>query len=51
MITLDMRLRFKVNGSFGSLANFNISDMLDMKPIEYCDFKCEYTKFTAGFKF
>ena len=32
MMTLDMRLCFKVNGSFGSLENFKNSDMSDMKP-------------------
>ena len=32
MMTLDMGLCFKVNGSFGSLANVKNSDMLDMKP-------------------
>ena len=32
MMTLDMRLCFKVNGSFGSLTNFKNSDISDMKP-------------------
>ena len=32
MMALDMRLGFKVNGSFGSLANFENSDISDMKP-------------------
>jgi len=32
MMTDDMRLCFKVNGSFGSLANFKNLDISDMKP-------------------
>ena len=32
MMALDMRLGFKVNESFGSLANFKNSDISDMKP-------------------
>ena len=31
-MALNMRLRFRVNGSFGSLANFKNSDISDMKP-------------------
>ena len=32
MMTDDMRLCFKVDGSFGSLANFKNSEISDMKP-------------------